>query len=195
VQNTIAAMLLRTKFGETNGACPIAKCKPIGRVCLVALICIFVGVSQAVTSISAEGSGQTVARRFIVGGVPQPFPGSLNTSLQVSPTQTTAGQDVYFTYSATPPTVFPPFASITTLTLDYGDGNVDLITPGSPGITVSGTVPHAYLQRGIYAATLRATDSDGDLGASAAIIAVMDGPMTATGQTGRFSCLGPTERC
>jgi hypothetical protein len=132
-----------------------------------------------------ESNGTGLGNRDLVsGGVQQLIPGTVDTSLQVSPAQTTAGGTVYFTYSATPPTVSPPFPSITNLVLDYGDGNIDVITPGSPGLTVTGTVPHTYAQRGIYAATLRAIDSDGNLGASAAITAVTDGSM-AQSRTGR----------
>src|SRR5207237_123335 len=83
------------------------------------------------------------------------LPGGTNLTLTPSTTSATADQLVTFDYRASPPAVAPPFASITSLTLDFGDGTTaDLSGSSSPGQTVTGSTTHSYAKAGSYTAVL-----------------------------------------
>src|SRR5438552_1355512 len=96
-----------------------------------------------------------------VGTTIAQVPGGLNLQFSASPTTQQAGQTVTFSYSASPPAVAPPFASITNVAIDFGDGQSTTGNTGSAGQTVTGTVTHAYTNPGAYTARLSAQASNG----------------------------------
>ncbi len=103
------------------------------------------------------------------------FAGGLNATLTVSPSSAAAGQVVTFSYSVAPPAVAPPFPSITSVQMSYGDGQADIGNTGGSGQTVTGVVTHVYSSPGTYTATLTATASNGSSGTAVAIVSVSGG--------------------
>lgn len=129
------------------------------------------------------------------------LPGGLNASLTASPSSATVGQMVTFAYSATPPAVAPPFASITSITVNYGDGRSDAGNTGDRGQKVSGSLTHTYASAGIYTATLSATASNGGSGSAMATVTVsgsgsamswLDGALTSWNSPGMAIPKAPT---
>jgi hypothetical protein len=124
-----------------------------------------------------------------VGGQPSPvaaqLPGGTNLTLTPSTTTPQVGEVVTFNYRASPPAVAPPFASITSLTLDFGDGTVaDLSSNYTAGETVTGSTMHAYTSPGSYTAVLAATASNGGSGRATAQLTVSGpggGPIVGQG--------------
>lgn len=115
-----------------------------------------------------------------LGGRPLPASAQLagGTNLTLTPSTTTpqAGDLVTFTYRASPPAVAPPFASITSLMLDFGDGTTaDLTSSFGAGETVNGTTTHAYASPGSYTAILTASASNGGSGRTTANLTVSGG--------------------
>lgn len=101
--------------------------------------------------------------------------GGLNATLTASPSSVAVGQVVTFAYSATPPAVAPPFASITSTSISYGDGQSDSGNTSSPGQTASGAVTHVYTSPGTYTAFLSASASNGASGSATASVTVGGG--------------------
>jgi PKD domain len=101
------------------------------------------------------------------------IPGGTNLTLTPSTTSPSVGQTVTFSYSASPPAVAPPFASINKLTLDFGDGaTTDLTSATPPGQTATGSTTHAYSSAGAYTAVLSASASNGGSGRATASMTV-----------------------
>jgi PKD domain len=101
------------------------------------------------------------------------IPGGTNLTLSPSTTSPSVGQTVTFNYSASPPAVAPPFASISKLTLDFGDGATTDLTSSTPaGQTVTGSTTHAYASAGAYTAVLSASASNGGSGRATASMTV-----------------------
>jgi PKD repeat protein len=98
---------------------------------------------------------------FAAGSAFAQLAGGLNLQFSASPTTQQAGQPVTFSYTATPPAVAPPFASITSVAIDFGDGQTGTGNTGSNGQQVTGTITHAYASPGVYTATLSAQASNG----------------------------------
>jgi hypothetical protein len=102
--------------------------------------------------------------------------GGTNLTLTPSTTSPEAGETVTFSYRASPPAVAPPFASITSLMLDFGDGTTaDLSSDYAAGQTVTGSTAHAYDSPGTYTAILTASASNGGGGRATAQITVSGG--------------------
>ncbi len=72
------------------------------------------------------------------------------------------GAAASFTYSVTP----AAGASVSAITIDYGDGSVDNLS------AASGNVSHTYASAGAYAVLLTATDSSGQVGAATTVVQV-----------------------
>jgi PKD repeat protein len=120
------------------------------------------------------------------------FAGGVNASLTPSTSTAAVGQQVNFTYSATPPAVAPPFPSITSVVINYGDGQSDLAGAGLPGQTVAGVATHVYTSPGSYTATLSVTASNGASGGDTAFVTVGGGSGPIGGVTVSVSALPPT---
>jgi PKD repeat protein len=82
---------------------------------------------------------------------------------------------VTFFYSATPPAVAPPFARITSISVNYGDGSGDTGNTGSPGQQVSGSLTHVYSSPGSYTVTLSANASNGGFGSATTTVFITGG--------------------
>jgi len=108
-------------------------------------------------------------------------PGGLNLQFSASPTTQQTGQPVTFSYSATPPAVAPPFASITSVTIDFGDGQSATGTTGSAGQRVSGTVSHAYTSQGVFTAQLSAEASNGGHSSTTTSVTIQGSPQPGPG--------------
>lgn len=109
------------------------------------------------------------------------IPGALNVSLTANPTSAAVGQQVQFTYSASPPPVAPPFPSIQQIQISFGDGQGTFGNMGFSGQTVTGTVTHAYSSPGQYTATLTATASNFQSGTDTATVFVGGGGVQPPG--------------
>jgi len=107
-----------------------------------------------------------------VGTTIAQVPGGLNLQFSASPTTQQAGQTVTFSYSASPPAVAPPFASITNVDIDFGDGQSGTGNTGTAGQTVTGTVTHAYTSPGAYTARLSAQASNGGQGSTTTSVTI-----------------------
>ncbi len=126
------------------------------------------------------GLGLILTLVVLSGGRPLPvaaqLPGGTNLTLTPSTTSPQAGDLVTFSYRASPPAVAPPFASITSLMLDFGDGTTaDLTSDYAAGQTVTGTTTHAYASPGNYTAVLTASASNGGSGRATAELTVSGG--------------------
>jgi hypothetical protein len=78
--------------------------------------------------------------------------------------------------------VAPPFASISSLTLDFGDGTTADLTSSTPaGETVMGTTDHTYGSPGSYTAVLSAAASNGGSGRATAQVTATAGPLPGRG--------------
>jgi PKD repeat protein len=110
---------------------------------------------------------------------PQPaaaqLAGGLNLSLDASPSTAAVGQVVTFSYRASPPAVAPPFPSITSVSIDYGDGQSDVGNSGGSGQTVTGSFTHVYGSPGNFTATLTASASNGSSNSTARTVSVTGG--------------------
>ncbi|HTE86667.1 MAG TPA: PKD domain-containing protein [Dehalococcoidia bacterium] len=126
--------------------------------------------------------------------------GGVNATLNASPSNAAVGQVVTFSYRASPPAVAPPFPSIVSIIVNYGDGSSDSGSTGGPGQTVTGVQTHVYSSPGTYTATLAASASSGESGSDfasvtvgggggqAPVVTVTASPSTASvGQTVSFS--------
>jgi PKD repeat protein len=82
-------------------------------------------------------------------------PGAINVNISASPNPAAVGQQVSFSFSASEQAVTPPQPTITSLTLNYGDGSVVSLPPGATQET------HTYSAANTYTVTLTATDSTG----------------------------------
>jgi PKD repeat protein len=101
--------------------------------------------------------------------------GGVNASLTPSTSNPAVGQPVTFAYTASPPAVAPPFPSITSVFIDYGDGSSDNGAGGFSGQSVSGAFSHVYTFPGSYTATLTVRASNGASGGDSAFISVSGG--------------------
>jgi PKD repeat protein len=101
--------------------------------------------------------------------------GGVNASLTASTPSAAIGQPVTFTYQASPPAVAPPFPSITSVIVNYGDGQSDNAGSGFPGQPVQGAFTHIYVTPGSYTATLTVTASNGGTGFDSAFVTVGGG--------------------
>jgi hypothetical protein len=119
----------------------------------------------------AGGTAFPLGGGFLGGGLA----GGLNVTLNASPSSAAAGQVVTFFYRASPPAVAPPFASITNVSMAYGDGSFDSGNTGGPGQTVTGSFTHVYNFPGTFTATLSANASNGGSGSAVATVYVGGG--------------------
>jgi hypothetical protein len=136
----------------------------------------------SVRATASNGQDGTDSATVIVGQGTSAIPGTISASLQASPTTTPVGQSVSFFYTVSPPAVAPPFPSITSLLLDYGDGQSDLGPTGGSGQTLTGSFTHAYRGAGTYTAKLIATGSNASNGGDQVVITVTGSP-TPVGPT------------
>jgi PKD repeat protein len=127
---------------------------------------IFLAVGLVVLLTALGAGGRTLpAAAQLAGGT--------NLTLTPSTTSPQAGETVTFNYRASPPAVAPPFASITSLMLDFGDGTTaDLSSDYAAGETVTGSTTHAYTSPGSYTAVLTASASNGGSGHATAQLTV-----------------------
>ncbi len=150
--------MLPSVLRRPTPASRVLSIRPAGRWAL-ALICM--------TAAALAGGARPAAGGMLTGG--------LNATLTASPSTAAAGQVVTFFYSATPPAVAPPFASITSIVVDYGDGSIDTGNTGGPGQQVSGALTHPYTSQGVYTARMSATASNGGFGQATATVTVSGG--------------------
>lgn len=102
--------------------------------------------------------------------------GGVNPTLTLSTGNARVSELVTFSYQVSPPAVAPPFASITSLMLDFGDGTTaDLSSFYAAGQTVSGSTTHSYSSPGVYTAVLSAAASNGASGQTSASLNVRGG--------------------
>lgn len=114
-------------------------------------------------------------------------PGGTNLTLTPSTTSPNVEQIVSFDYRASPPAVAPPFASISSLKLDFGDGTTaDLTGSFAAGQVVTGSTTHGYANAGSYQAVLTATASNGGTGRATASLTVGAGPVPGAPVTVNF---------
>lgn len=97
--------------------------------------------------------------------------GALSVNLTASPQNAATGQAVSFSYSASAPAVAPPFPSIVSATISFGDGTSANVGGGFGG-SVSGTTTHVYTSGGFYTASFTASDSLGDSNSTTASVQV-----------------------
>jgi PKD repeat protein len=114
------------------------------------------------------------------------IPGALNATLTASPNPAVAGQPVSFSYSARPPAVAPPFPSITSVTVSYGDGGSDFGNTGASGQPVMGLLSHVYATPGTYSAMLTATSSNGEAGSATVTVTVLPGSPASAAASGSW---------
>lgn len=89
-------------------------------------------------------------------------PAGLAASINASPTSTGTGQVVGFSFSITQPPDAASGISITSATIDFGDGQTSDGGSAGPNQDVTGTTAHVYSDPGTYTVTLSATASDGE---------------------------------
>jgi hypothetical protein len=116
-----------------------------------------------------------------VGAVYAQVPGGLNLQFSPSPSTAQTGQPVTFSYSASPPAVAPPFASITSISIDFGDGQSGTGQTGTPGQTVTGTITHAYNAGGAYTPVINAKASNGGSGTLSTSVTIQGGSAPPSG--------------
>lgn len=109
------------------------------------------------------------------------IPGGLNLQFTVSPGTAQTGQPVTFNYSASPPAVAPPFASITDISVDFGDSQTGSGVTGSAGQTVTGTITHSYTAPGVYTPRITAHASNGGSGTLTTSVTIQAGGNQPTG--------------
>lgn len=112
---------------------------------------------------------------FASGTARAQLAGGLNLQFTPSPTTAQTGQPVTFSYTASPPAVAPPFASITTISIDFGDGQSASGVTGSPGETVTGSVSHSYTTAGVYTPVISAQASNGGHGSLTTSVTITGG--------------------
>jgi large repetitive protein len=94
------------------------------------------------------------------------------TTLAASPSTVPPGYTVDFAYTGTPSPNTPPETSITSATIDFGDGQTFSAGSAGPGQPVGGTAAHVYKASGTYTAIFKALGSDGEIGTAATVITV-----------------------
>jgi hypothetical protein len=138
--------------------------------------------TASVRAAASNGQNGADSATVVVGQGTSPIPGTISASLQANPTTAPVGQSISFLYTVSPPAVAPPFPSITSLLLDYGDGQSELGPIGDSGQTLTGSFTHAYKGAGTYVAKLVATGSNASNGADQVTITVTGSP-TPVGPT------------
>jgi PKD repeat protein len=133
----------------------------MGRLSVLAALATLIALALATSVSPGPASAQLV--------------GGLNLTLNAAPGNAAVGQVVTFSYRASPPAVAPPFPSITSLTIDYGDGQVDSGNVGGSGQTVTGTATHVYGSPGNYTAILTASASNGSSNSTSTGVTVSGG--------------------
>jgi PKD domain len=98
------------------------------------------------------------------------------------PTSALVGDAVTFTYSAGPPA--QPGATITGITIDFGDGDASYQGSAGPGQGVNGVASHIYLSAGNYQAGLEISLSDGTMESGSASVNVSERPASASAGLG-----------
>jgi PKD repeat protein len=133
--------------------------------------------TATLTATASNGAGGGSNQTITVSGGAQPPVGGLTVNLVAAPSTVQAGQLVTFNGSASPPSVLG--GSITSITLDFGDGITTDLGNGRPGQTVTPSTTHSYAAPGTYVAIITATASNGETNDASQTIFVIGSPSPA----------------
>jgi PKD repeat protein len=130
--------------------------------------------AATLTATASNGAGGSANQTVTVSGGVQPPIGGVTVNLVAAPSTVQTGQLVTFNGSASPPSVLG--GSITSITLDFGDGITTDLGNGGPGQTVTPSATHAYAVPGTYVAIMTATASDGETNNASQTVFVIGSP-------------------
>lgn len=130
--------------------------------------------TAVLTATASNGATSSASQTIVVSGGNQPPIGGLTVNLTASPTTVQTGQPVAFNGSASPPSILG--GTITSLTLDFGDGATADLGNGGSGQALTPVTTHTYALAGTYVATLTATASDGQTNSAIRSITVLGSP-------------------